>query len=298
MPTAIATKLNQLLGLQPKAPAKADAAPKAGAAPSRAMAADQLSLGAIPATPRTWRESGGFVRDDANGDLAIWRVQDMSQTKPHFSAKARFEAACKDGAGADWTCDGYRMQQLKVTAQVGRYLSTEVMNTGTPRGGAAHPWVNKTLETLDMATGKPVSLDTLFPAHSLFDAMMKDSVVKEALAGAKPKNLEELREALAGKKTQDGLFRFPTEGLFDHFSFHHVKGDQVAVRLALEPAAGVSRGTYAQLGLYMAIPKELERHLEWAAGPADSPEVRAGVLWEEYERKGGSPTIRFESTGK
>ncbi|MEB3327651.1 MAG: hypothetical protein VKQ33_00290 [Candidatus Sericytochromatia bacterium] len=294
MPTAIATRLHQLLGLQPKAPAEASTT-KAIAVPSPALAADQLSVSQGPS--RMWKESGGFVRDDANGDLAIWRSHDMSQTRPHFSARARFEAACKDAREGDVACLGPRFQQLKVTAQVGRYLGTEVLNAGS-LPGAAHPWATRTLETLDMATGKPVSLDALFPAHAIFEAMMKDPVVKQALAGARPKNLEELRDALAGKKTPDGAYVFPQEGLFDHFSFHHVKGDQVAVRVALPSAVEAARGTYAQLGLYLPIPADLERHLAWASGPSDHPEARAGVLWAELERQGGNPTLRFESPGK
>jgi hypothetical protein len=293
VPNAITNAIKSLLP-KPAAP-KAEGGTKTIAVPSASLAADQLSVSQGPS--RTWKESGGFVRDDANGDLAIWRAHDMSQDKPHFSARARFEAACKDAREGDIACVGPRFQQIKVTAQVGRYLGTEVLDAGS-LPGAAHPWASKTLETLDMQTGKPVSLDTLFPAHQIHAAMMQDPVVKQALAGAKPKNLEELRDALAGKKTPDGAHFFPQEGLFDHFSFHHVKGDQVAVRLALPNAVEAARGTYAQLGLYMPIPKELERHLAWAAGPSDSPEVRAGVLWAELERKGGNPTIRFESTGK
>ncbi|MEB3195942.1 MAG: hypothetical protein VKP62_01955 [Candidatus Sericytochromatia bacterium] len=293
MPNAIATKIGQLIGLQPKAPAATDAAAtKAIAVPTPKMAADQLSVSQGPS--RAWRESGGFVREDREGDIAIWRAQDMSQTAPHFSAQARFEAACKNAGEGDMACQGPRYQTIKVTAQVGRYLGTEVTDSGSIPG-AAHPWATKTLETLDMATGKRVSLDTLFPAHAIFDAMMKDPVVKQALAGAKPRNLEELRVALAGKKTPDGAHFFPEEGLFEHFSFHHVKGNQVAVRLALPNAVEAARGTYAQLGLYMDIPKELNQDLMRAAG---ATEYRAGVLWEELERKGGNPATRFYSAGK
>jgi len=288
--TAIATKLNQLLGLQPKA--NAEPAPKAIAVPTPTMAADQLSVSQGPS--RAWKESGGFVREDREGDIAIWRAQDMSQTKPHFSAQARFEAACKNPQEGDFACSGPRFQTIKVTAQVGRYLGTEVLDSGS-MPGAAHPWASKTLETLDMATGKPVSLDTLFPAHAIFDAMMKDPVVKQALAGAKPKNLEELRDALADKTTPDGVYFFPKDGLFEHFSFHHVKGDQVAVRLALPNAVEGARGTYAQLGLYMDMPRELKQDLMRAAG---TTEYRAGVLWDELERKGGNPATRFHSPGK
>jgi hypothetical protein len=293
VPNAITNAIKNLL---PKpATSKAEDGTKTIAVPGPKMAADQLSVSQGPS--RTWKESGGFVREDREGDIAIWRAQDMSQTEPHFSAQKRFEEACKNAQEGDVACLGPRNQTIKVTAQVGRYLGTEVLDSGSIPG-AAHPWASKTLETLDMQTGKPVSLDTLFPAHAIFDAMMKDPVVKQALAGAKPKNLEELRVALADKTTPDGVYLFPQEGLFENFSFHHVKGDKVAVRLALPNAVEAARGTYAQLGLYMDIPNELKQDLKRAAAQGDSPELRAGVLWEELERKGGNPATRFYSPGK
>jgi hypothetical protein len=234
------------------------------------------------------------VRDDGNGDLAIWRAQDMSQDKPHFSAKARFEAICKNPSEGQVACSGNRYQEIKVTSQVGRYLSTEVKDAGL-LPGAAHPWASSTLETLDKQTGKPVSLDTLFPPHVIHHAMMEDPLVREALAGARPQNLEDLQKALAGKTLDHGRILFPAEGLLDHFSFHHMKGEQVAVRLALPPSVEAARGTYTQLGLYLWIPQELKPHFERAAGPGNSSELRAGVLGEELERKGGSPVVRFQS---
>jgi hypothetical protein len=293
VPNAITNAIKSLLP-KPAAP-KAEGGTKEIAVPSASMAADQLSVSQGPS--RTWKESGGFVREDREGDIAIWRAQDMSQTEPHFSAQKRFEEACKNAQEGDVTCLGPRYQTIKVTAQVGRYLGTEVLDSGS-LPVSAHPWASKTLETLDMQTGKPVSLDTLFPAHAIHAAMMKDPLVQQALAGAKPKNLEELRDALAGKTLDSGRVLFPAEGLFDHFSFHHVKGDQVAVRLALPPAIEAARGTYTQLGLYMDIPHELKQDLKRAAAQGDSPELRAGVLWEELERKGGNPATRFYSPVK
>jgi len=48
------------------------------------------------------------------------------------------------------------------------------------------------------------------------------------------------------------------------FAFHHIKGDQVAVRVGLSHSYEVCRGTFAQVGLYLTPQAELMKQLKAA----------------------------------
>jgi hypothetical protein len=53
--------------------------------------------------------------------------------------------------------------------------------------------------------------------------------------------------------------------MLQNFAFHHVKGDQVAVRIGLSHGCEVARGALTQIGLYLPIPKALAEPLAAAA---------------------------------
>ncbi|MOA38312.1 hypothetical protein D3C78_1599830 [compost metagenome] len=45
--------------------------------------------------------------------------------------------------------------------------------------------------------------------------------------------------------------------MLEYFSFHHVKGNQVAVRLGLGHGCETARGSLTVLGMYLPIPPAL-----------------------------------------
>jgi len=49
------------------------------------------------------------------------------------------------------------------------------------------------------------------------------------------------------------------------FAFHHVKGNDVAVRIGLSHGCEVMRGNFTQLGVYLPMPKKMRSALERAA---------------------------------
>ncbi len=244
--------------------------------------------------------SQGYQVNWSSDDLSAGRAQDMSQTEPSYSAKESLEAVCKKPGGDDWACTGERRSLVKLAAQVGKYLSVDQLDTGYVPG-AAHDWSTRYLQTINLDTGKPVALTDLFPEKAIFSALMNDPVIKQALAservkerlnGKSPASLTELKQAVAGWVSPDG--RFSLDGLGDHFTFHHLKGEQVAVRLSLPYGVEAYRGTMSQLGLYLPIPAGLETELKRAAATEDGTGRKAGMLWSEAEQKFGNRETYFE----
>lgn len=116
--------------------------------------------------------------------------------------------------------------------------------------GGAHPSFGSVFRTLDLTTGKPARLDRLFGAGPVLAALRADRVIKKALGARKPKTLEELlRSADGGCKMDIGT------SALSAFTFHHVVGDKVAVRIGLSHGCEAERGKFTQLGLLLPIPR-------------------------------------------
>jgi len=258
----------------------------AGQAPKTAPTSpvrDSLSLGS-----EQWHYRGiskGFQVNWTSRDLQAWYAQDMSRNEPSFSLRKLAQAPCQEG---EFRCIGDSQVQGQLSAQVGRYLSYQESSSGYVPG-AAHDWASTTFHTVDMATGKPVKLTDLFPEAAIHQALMKDALVQQALAGARPKNFQALVEALDGKQSPDGKYIFSRD-MFENFTFHHVKGNDVAIRLAIPYGVEVYRGSLTQLGMYLPMPAELKTDLMRAA------DRTAGILMSDVEKNlsGRSTNIEIE----
>ena len=233
--------------------------------------------------------SSGYQINWRSDDLEAWRAQDMSQSKPVFSVRQNLVDYCKDPAQGKFECAGERRSAVEMTSVVGKYLGVLETDTGFVRGAGQsreeQNWRRKYLQTINLDTGRPVKLTDAFPERDIFNALMNDPVIKKALKGASPRNLTELKAAVAGYRSEDG--RFTLDGLGDNFTFHHVKGDKVAVRVSLPHGAPEWSDSLTQLGLYLPIPAGLERDLYRANAIEDGTGTKQGMLWDEAQRRFG-----------
>ena len=132
--------------------------------------------------------------------------------------------------------------------------------------GGAHPTAGKQFRTIDLNSGRPALITSMFQLESVFQALRADAVVKKALAaGPKPATLEALVKSLAMKTVTVGEcdYYFPEE-LLSRFAFYDVKGDRVAVRFSLSHASEICRGQMTQIGVELPIPARLDRGLVMA----------------------------------
>lgn len=264
----------------PSAPAVPEGA-KAGAA------SDALAL------------SGSYYTGTSAGYRINWTAKDIAATpasapsQPGYSLfkenSDSFNAPPEEGDifGGDASLD----VTAKLRSVVGPYLAFESTSAGYAEG-AAHGWANSTLTTVDVRSGKPVELTELFDKKDIYKAMMKDLIVKQMLGSAKPKNFEEMVNALQYKEAKDGRFIFD-ELIYQHFAIHHVEKGKVAVRLAIPYGAEVFRGELTQLGLLLPIPAELKGPLSAAAAKKE------GILWSDLGKttKGKQTAMSFERAG-
>lgn len=130
--------------------------------------------------------------------------------------------------------------------------------------GAAHPfgfqnWATvyvvkpfkKDAQIENFWTYNKVSITHFFPEEQVLKALLQDSVIKKYLPeNAKPKTILALSEML------DGDCEISFRDLEYHFAFHHIKGDQIAVRFGLPYGCEVARGNFTQLGIYLPIPEK------------------------------------------
>ena len=123
--------------------------------------------------------------------------------------------------------------------------------------GGAHPSYGAIWETIDLETGESSSLTAIFPEGEIFAALRADHIVREAYRRAEePDSLFELIDNLDG----DCAMWFSRE-MLTGFAFHHVRENQVAVRIGLPHGCEVARGSFTQLGVYLDIPTALSEAL-------------------------------------
>lgn len=141
----------------------------------------------------------------------------------------------------------------KVLSIVGPYISYREESGGYSQG-AAHSWKIVFYETLNFTTGKKVKLIDIFKKKEVFQALLNDGIIKNALNGQSPKNLAELLQQADG----DCEF-YLSENSLSSFVFHHIKGNKVAVRLGLKYGCEAMRGNFTVLGFYLQIPQDLRK---------------------------------------
>jgi hypothetical protein len=165
----------------------------------------------------------------------------------------------------------------------------------------AHPSRYLSFTAIDLkkpgsVSQKLVKLTDYFPKSAIYQALMAEPRVRQALARREPplrrspRNLAELYTAFkdVGMDTGEIIYVWPDDFLA-RFAFHHLLGNQVAIRLAL-PALGPSNlGDYLELQLLLPVPQSLKTPLALASTGKE------GFLMQDQERlsKGKETTIRF-----
>jgi hypothetical protein len=140
----------------------------------------------------------------------------------------------------------------RVVSVVGTYVSVEV-HEEMDCEGAAHPSNYVSYRVLDLAAGgREVSLTDLVPEAAVLRALLNDPVIQRALGGQPVATLSELYQNADG-----GCEMLIDESLVRSFAFHHLDGDQVAVRIGLSHGCEASRGAFTQLGVLLFMPQAL-----------------------------------------
>jgi hypothetical protein len=208
---------------------------------------------------------GGYAIHWSNRDLLITKLGGA----PLYSAR---RDSLKYHQDMEATCEADDATQ--VLSVVGPIVSREDSYAGNCPG-TAHPFASRTYSTFDLRTGKEADLRDWFPEDAIRKALLGDRLVQKALDVDHPglPTLTTLLVALDGTQSPDCLYFFEKD-MVKHFAFHHVKGNQVAVRIGLTHGCEAARGNLTQLGIYLPIPKAL-------AGPlARAAAGREGFLME------------------
>ena len=100
---------------------------------------------------------------------------------------------------------------------------------------------------LDLAKlGKVAKLTDYFPEEEVLKALLNNAIIQEELGGESPQSLAELLTLLKGLRINEIPYLFPRDFL-TRFAFHHLEGENVAVRLGLPSMGGAARGLHAEL---------------------------------------------------
>ena len=143
-------------------------------------------------------------------------------------------------------------------------------------------------------SGKVTKLTDIFPGQKVLQALLADPIINEQLTLMKPPQTpEELFQVLKGDmytaflEINEILYELPQDFL-SRFAFHHVKGNQVAIRLGIS-SMGAARSLQAHIGLLLPIPMALKRDLEMAKSG------KAGFLMKDHEKlsRGQKTEVKF-----
>lgn len=126
--------------------------------------------------------------------------------------------------------------------------------------GGAHPSYGTVYHTYNMKTDTLIRMQDLFSEKDILNALQTNELIQDYLIEKKPAvSLEALFNNLDGECD----FYF-TMGILENFAFHHIKGNQVEVRIGVSYGCEVMRGNFEQIALYLPIPKTLKRLLKRA----------------------------------
>jgi len=141
--------------------------------------------------------------------------------------------------------------------------------------GAAHPFsfIDWKAWKITGKTKKQISIIDIFPERLVLQVLLKDKVIqKHRTSTEEPTTLVELETSL------DGGCEMYFSGLGMHFAFHHVKQDQVAIRLGLTYGCEAERGNFTQLGIYLPIDSMLDPTLKDALKKAKTKGLLSNTL--------------------
>lgn len=126
--------------------------------------------------------------------------------------------------------------------------------------GGAHPSCSATVRTVDLRSGKDVTLQSLFGSAEVMRALRRDPFVLSVTnpdGGVPPKTFEALRDALLLNRN---VILSPSA-----FAVHHLEPGGVAVRVILVEGAHAVCGDVVELGLVLPTPATLAGALQRAA---------------------------------
>jgi len=206
------------------------------------------STSAAPPASQAQRTAHSATASHAAISLGPWSVQ-WSETQ--LTATAYGQPAMSLSEHIDGPDEhGYRSQEhFQVRSMVGPWLSVD--HSWYSEGGA-HPSYGIDRTTHDITRGgQAIALNEIFSEAVLFEALRADTVIQKYLRDASVETLSELQQSLYGECAVS------FSGLLTSWAFHHVRGDQVAVRIGLGHGCEVERGNFTELGLYLPIPSHL-----------------------------------------
>ena len=212
---------------------------------------------------------------EADQDEVFWQVQtdkftirwsqaDILVTDPHQKTLFSAAALAKQQFTADFTsadrCN-YDCSFILLSV-VGTIASLQDSEVSFCQDSSSHPDIENRFMSIDLAkAGRPTKLTDLFAEADILKALLANSIVKSALKQAKssqvPTNLQELYKIFKGIEIPDQgcPYNLPADFL-NQFAFHHVNGNQIAVRLKLQPQHLNCEDE--QLGFYLPIPANFQ----------------------------------------
>ena len=111
-------------------------------------------------------------------------------------------------------------------------------------------------QAIDITTGESARLSSYFPQSEILQALLNDKFIENRLK-KKPESIKSLKDLTLALKDPCEINLGPEALSF--FAFHHVRGNQVAVRLGLPPGCGeMIRATFTEIGIYLNIPEGQE----------------------------------------
>ena len=126
--------------------------------------------------------------------------------------------------------------------------------------GGAHPSYGTVYHTYNMKTDTSIRMQDLFSEQDILNALQKNELIQDYLIEQKPaSSLESLFDNLDGECD----FYF-TMGILENFAFHHLKDNQVEVRIGVSYGCEVMRGNFEQIALSLPIPKSIKKALKRA----------------------------------
>jgi hypothetical protein len=217
------------------------------------------ALAGPPIAPAPAQETV-YWQGTSAGHTIRWTNRDLTFAPGGFSLR---KASIQEHTELDAGCNADHSAAL--LSVVGSIVSRRE-GRGGYCPGAAHPYAVQNMEAVDLAKGgKPASLERYFPAGQILSALLADRIIQKALQGeSRPKTLPALIGALEGKMGPECAYGFSSD-MLSRYAFHHVKGNQVAVRIGLSHGCEANRGGLTQLGLYLPIPAALAAPLKAAA---------------------------------
>lgn len=192
-----------------------------------------------------WASSNLLVTRAGTGQVVLDAAAD---------AKAEWNKLARSGSGAREAEFTYHL-----LSAVGPYLSIR-KREDCDCGGARPTSVARSyaidLDRSSPTKWAPISLEQIFGANAVLEALSKDSAVRRILGSANPESLNALLSRLEDERlsVHDCEFEFPPE-LLSGFVFYEVRQGKVGVRIGLPHAVETCRGQMTQLGLELPVPE-------------------------------------------